>query len=101
MSNASNDNTDRIDMGDDHVLVFAEYEGQSRVGCNIEHKKPDGTPCSGWLAFEGRTWAAAFSPDSIATWKVLSEDPLTLSPSVLCRVCGDHGFVHNGRWKRA
>lgn len=35
-----------------------------------------------------------------ARWTV--EDPdeehLTLSPSVVCRTCGHHGFVRAGRW---
>lgn len=31
-------------------------------------------------------------------WDVLSVEPLTLSPSLLCRVCGHHGFITNGKW---
>lgn len=31
-------------------------------------------------------------------WRVESWDPLTISPSVLCRVCGDHGFIRDGKW---
>jgi hypothetical protein len=26
------------------------------------------------------------------------EDPLTISPSILCPDCQTHGFVRNGRW---
>lgn len=33
-----------------------------------------------------------------AEWDVLSENPLTLSPSLLCRTCGNHGFVREGKW---
>ena len=91
----------RFDLGDDHTLTFADYEGQKHVGATIEHKRPDGTPCAGWVAFAGRAWAAHFAPGSIATWVVESDDPLTLSPSVLCRTCGDHGFVRAGRWVKA
>jgi hypothetical protein len=32
------------------------------------------------------------------TWHVESWEPFTLSPSLLCRRCGDHGFIQNGRW---
>lgn len=32
-------------------------------------------------------------------WQVESWDPLTLSPSLLCRICGNHGFIRNGRWE--
>lgn len=31
-------------------------------------------------------------------WQVQSWEPLTLSPSLLCQLCGDHGFIQNGRW---
>ena len=29
--------------------------------------------------------------------ELISTDPLTISPSLLCR-CGDHGFIREGRW---
>jgi hypothetical protein len=31
-------------------------------------------------------------------WDVVNIDPLTLSPSLLCRVCRHHGFIRAGRW---
>lgn len=90
-----------VDLGDDHTLVFSEYQGEANVGATIAHKKPDGTECGGWIAIEGRSWAKSFDPGSIATWTITQESPLTLTPSILCRACGDHGFVTNGRWVRA
>lgn len=90
---------DEIDLGDDHRLVFAEYKGERRVGAQIIHKAQDGSECRGWLPFEGRAWANGFG--NIAGWKVEQDEPLTLSPSVQCRSCGDHGFVRNGKWVRA
>lgn len=89
-----------IDLGDDHLLAFAEYEGE-RSGASVWHRKADGSICAGWIAFEGRAWARSFTGNPIATWKIEQEDPLTLSPSLLCRACGDHGFVRGGRWVRA
>jgi hypothetical protein len=32
---------------------------------------------------------------------MVSRDPLTLSPSLLCRQCGLHGWIRNGRWEAA
>lgn len=32
------------------------------------------------------------------SWNLISENPLTLSPSLLCRACGHHGFIQNGKW---
>ncbi len=48
------------------------------------------------------------SPDCVPvkpTWKdgwdLISESPLTLSPSLRCLVCGHHGFIRNGEWQPA
>lgn len=88
---------DELDLGDDYRIVFSEYEGEKRVGATVIHKGKDGLECMGWAPFEGRSWARSFE-NNITTWTVESDDPLTLSPSILCRVCGDHGFVRNGKW---
>lgn len=89
-----------IDLGDGHRIEFAEYEGEI-AGGDVIHPPVEGK-CSGrgWVAFAGRKWAAAFG-GSIQTWTVESENPLTLSPSILCRSCGDHGHIRNGRWERS
>lgn len=89
-----------IDLGDDHLLKFSVYQGE-RAGATVWHLKPDGNKCAGWIAFEGTAWARAFHSNPIATWQVEQAEPLTLSPSLLCRSCGDHGFVRQGRWVRA
>lgn len=31
--------------------------------------------------------------------QVVCADPLTLTPSLLCRTCGAHGHVTNGKWE--
>lgn len=31
-------------------------------------------------------------------WTLVQEEPLTINPSILCRTCGLHGFIQNGRW---
>lgn len=40
------------------------------------------------------------APDFVkgARWQVQSEDPLTIHPSILCKTCGLHGFIQQGRW---
>lgn len=91
---------DQIDLGDNHILTFSGYKDEKRVGASVSHLKPDGTPCDGWVAFAGGAWANSFD-GQIAVWEVVQEDPLTLSPSILCRACGDHGHVVNGRWVKA
>lgn len=31
-------------------------------------------------------------------WQIVCREPLELSPSLLCRLCGTHGFVRGGKW---
>lgn len=31
-------------------------------------------------------------------WTVVSEKPLTLTPSLLCKSCGFHGHFRDGKW---
>jgi hypothetical protein len=31
-------------------------------------------------------------------WTLVNEAPITISPSILCRSCGNHGFITNGKW---
>lgn len=30
--------------------------------------------------------------------QLVSQNPLTITPSILCPDCGTHGFVTNGKW---
>lgn len=99
MTTAFNEPFD-LDLGDNHWLKFGMYEGE-KSGATVWHIKADGNKCAGWIAFAGRAWAKAFAEKPITTWDIHSEDPLTLSPSLLCRSCGDHGFVRAGKWVRA
>lgn len=88
-----------LDLGAGHWLAFAEYEGDARAGARVPHLKANGELCEGWITFVGSSWAAAFD-NKIPTWTVQSWEPLTVSPSLLCRACGDHGFIRDGRWVR-
>lgn len=101
-----------IDLGDEHALRFyrwapdrginPQYEGipdVERYGAIVYHKKKDGSECWSGVTFESEV--AKKIGDDRPSWKVESWEPLTLSPSLLCRLCGDHGFIRNGKWERA
>jgi hypothetical protein len=47
-----------------------------------------GTERAGWIPLDG----------SASAWTLLSPRPLTVAPSLLCRACGRHGFIREGRW---
>lgn len=61
------------------------------LGFHWRHYKPDGSFChQGFIATHYE------NPD--LGWQLVSLDPLTLAPSLLCRVCGTHGFIRDGKW---
>lgn len=102
-----------MDLGYGHRLEFVgwhpdpklnpQYAGASvdRWGASIDHPRADdpSRECHGFVTFDGpeQREHGAGRP----MWTVESWDPLTLSPSVLCKLCGDHGFVRGGRWVAA
>lgn len=40
------------------------------------------------------------APENVqgARWQLVTAEPLTINPSVLCGTCGLHGFIREGRW---
>jgi hypothetical protein len=76
------------------VRIFAANYGGQVVGITEEHDGKDGLRCSGYVRFRLPVNDLTTRP----SWAVESEDPLTLSPSVLCTTCGHHGFIREGKW---
>jgi len=63
------------------------------IGLQKNHKRADGRWCGGWVGFvnvEGH-------PDG-SKHTLVSADPLTVAPSLLCRRCEHHGWIREGRW---
>jgi hypothetical protein len=91
------DGTNVLDLGHDVKVVFYTWRDHDPAGMIEEHDRPDGAGrCRGSILFDVPGAAETF-PGS-PRWTVESVDPLTLSPSLLCRACGHHGFVKQGRW---
>jgi hypothetical protein len=107
------DEPEGIDLGHGHTLSWyrwapdlelnpqwahlADLLPADRFMASIGHTAPDGSPCESAITLDSEVARAAGQTDR-ALWQVESMDPLTVSPSVLCGRCGDHGFVRVGRW---
>lgn len=90
------------DIGDSHSYKFTAYEGDPHAGLVYKHLKSDGTLCEGFISIKGGKWAEAFRGNpNHQSWDMVFSNPLTLFPSLECRVCGDHGFISNGKWVKA
>lgn len=101
-----------LDLGDNHTLQFvgwapdrdlnpqyADLPDVEHYGAIVGHKKPDGSDCKSGISFASVV-QQRIDPNG-SKWTVESWEPLTLSPSLLCRACGDHGFIRAGKWVKA
>lgn len=87
----NNDPTEYEDIGHDTYIAYFSTTSVEKAGLIEVHKKPDGELCFGSVYFEG-------TKGDGPKWKVESLEPLTISPSLLCKVCGHHGFIRQGKW---
>ncbi len=87
--------TDFTDIGHGVSYQFTTNRDGQRDGIIYRHPCTPPNEQGSWVAFRGRN-----DPNSPAGsgWAVESEDPLTLSPSLLCMTCGHHGFIREGEW---
>ena len=100
-----------LNLGHDHTLswLIAGRGSDERVGAVIGHPAPGKTEtgyCEGFVSWAPTTWERE-NPDKLSDaernrprWTLhgAADAHLTLTPSVLCATCGDHGFVTDGRW---
>jgi hypothetical protein len=104
---------EEIDIGHGHFIEYfcwkpdrdlnPQYDGIpdiEKCGLQVRHSAPDGTECCSAIHFDLPEVKTIF-PDPRGLWSVESWEPLTISPSLLCLRCGDHGFIRGGKWEPA
>ncbi len=87
-----------IDIGHGVFIQYVSWNGVDKVGLIEDHKRRDnGDQCfGGSVMFDVPAVRDQLQEQSM--WTVESWEPLTLSPSLLCTVCGHHGWIRDGRW---
>lgn len=73
-----------IELGHD---VWVHWDGADLL---VTHTRPDGEPCPGQ--------PRSVDISSGTHHRLVSREPLHLEPSLLCPLCGWHGFIHDGKW---
>jgi hypothetical protein len=73
------------------VTVERRYINGELSGIAYHHACAKGAN-EGYVAIEGEYCLSGHG------WHLESEEPLTISPSLLCRACGHHGFIRDGKW---
>lgn len=102
----SDDDKPDLDLGHGVTLEFFSAGDADRVGAHVEHPSPktESGRCAGAIFFDTPD-ARRVLAEPRNFWQVQSWEPLTISPSVLCRgrntdgsECGFHGFIRDGKW---
>lgn len=94
---------EQIDLGDGHSLRFFTIDGVNVIGATEEHPSATDTSihkvgemCAGAVYFDVPELPSGWQ--GVHKWTVESWEPLTISPSVLCTLCENHGFIREGKW---
>lgn len=83
-----------MDLGHGHTFAPVLDQDERLVGWL--HTHPDARNADARLCQSFCAVRSGFGPD---VHEVVIVGPLTLSPSLKCRVCGSHGEVKNGKWE--
>lgn len=87
---AGQEGAEVLDLGHNHrALLTTLHTKPGYWGAIIEHLTPEGEPCDG---------AISWNEADRVHWELISLHPLTVSPSLLCHRCKDHGFIREGKW---
>jgi hypothetical protein len=87
-------------IGHGHITSpLVAQSGGVVIGYHVWHSCKDGKMQPG-----GVFLAIPELPEHLSghiTWQLVSREPLHIEPSVLCRACGDHGWIRDGKWVEA
>lgn len=87
---------DEHDLGEGRSFVWLVDAYGKAFGIVEHHPAPggqEGAYCGGYVA-----WRVPADEGAIPRHKLITEDPLHIEPSLLCRTCGHHGWIRDGRW---
>lgn len=87
-----------LDFGNACGLTWLQNDQGDAIGAIEGHFNQEGKRCEGMVLFDLPELPEYFRESDRPKWKLESWSPLTISPSVLCNICGHHGFIQNGKW---
>lgn len=93
---------DEFDLGDGCSFTWLYASGgEQLIGLIEYHPKPEGAPgiyCGGYIAWVDTGGNTGRAKHHLIAGSPGDEEHLTIHPSLLCRTCGHHGFIRDGRW---
>lgn len=102
------------DIGDNHMTKWygwhpdrvlnphvAHLPDVEEFGLAIVHLTPNGLPCQSLIHLDGPVQQEILRSSQIWQRDSAEGEPLTVSPSIQCGHCSDHGFIRQGKWVKA
>ncbi len=91
--NASPEDTHYLDNTGKRYII-REFDLEGNICGFIDVHMFNGAECVGSISIKGRWWA-----ERGRGWTLEGEWPeITLTPSVLCTRCNNHGYIVKGKW---
>lgn len=92
---------DEFDLGKGHS--FRWFEDEEGIFGLIEHHPVSAAGigyevCGGYIAWRESQDLASVSKHQLVSGGPGEEEKLTISPSIQCRECSNHGFIKDGKW---
>lgn len=84
-------------LDENNALEFVRWKDEQEPYMALWHHRSAQSE-TGWCmgSFPWRKPDARLRDDPL--WELVSWEPLTFSPSLLCLECKAHGFVREGKW---
>jgi hypothetical protein len=82
-----------LDFGEGVRGGWIDNKAGKRIGVFVAHHFPTGEVCAGAV-----WWEAPDNNRKYPLWTLVSMEPLTLEPSIMCS-CNVHGHIRNGKWE--
>jgi hypothetical protein len=87
-----------VDIGHGVSIELRHLPGETKpAGVAYKHPNGKGGECEGWVPFGLQPGVGYEGTPEHHGWEVVSLEPLTLSPSLLCRLCGHHCYIKEGK----
>ena len=77
---------------------FFPIGDRAKAGICLCHLTENGEMCVSNFPFDFPDVRAAMVNPELSLWKLDKEEPLTLTPSLICKGCGLHGYLKEGMW---
>lgn len=87
--------TDALDIGHGMWISFSVDMDGHECGL-LEWHDCTHDFCAGGITFDNDAGHRVHPQGPF--WTLESREPLTLSPSILCRTCHRHGYIRESRW---